>query len=107
MDEIINKDKLSELNRILLRYKSCKTALDRRVIDAENWWKLRNEFQMRKVTDAKGGGFRATTAWLHNVIVSKHADAIAAYPEPNILPQEEGDRVEAWALTKRAWAVRN
>ena len=39
------------------------------------------------------------SGWLHNVIVSKHADAIEAYPEPNILPREESDRAEAKVLS--------
>ena len=39
------------------------------------------------------------SGWLHNVIVSKHADAMEAYPEPNILPREQGDRPEAQILS--------
>jgi len=34
------------------------------------------------------------------VIVSKHADAMEAYPEPIILPREPDDRQEAWVLAK-------
>ena len=45
------------------------------------------------------GGFKSVSGWLHNVIVSKHADAIEAYPEPNILPREAGDRGEAQKLS--------
>ena len=44
--------------------------------------------------------FRPCQGWLHNVIVSKHADAMEAYPEPSILPREAGDRQEASVLSK-------
>ena len=33
------------------------------------------------------------------MIVSKHADAMEAYPEPNVLPREPGDRNEATMLS--------
>ena len=35
-----------------------------------------------------------------NCILSKHADAMDCYPEPTVLPREEGDRAEASKLTK-------
>ena len=44
-------------------------------------------------------GFKSRSGWLHNVITSKHADAMESYPEPNILPREEGDRQEARMLS--------
>ena len=47
----------------------------------------------------KDGGFTSRSGWLHNVIVSKHADAMEAYPEPNILPREKDDKMEARMLT--------
>ena len=40
------------------------------------------------------------SGWLHNIIVSKHADAMEAYPEPAILPREAGDRQEAGMLSR-------
>ena len=39
------------------------------------------------------------SGWLHNVIVSKHADAMAAFPEPIILPREQEDKAEAAVLS--------
>ena len=100
MDEIINTKTLERFNRELARYKAGKRALDRRVQSAENWWTLRNRFEEQRLTDPKNGGFRAGSSWLHNVIASKHADAVAAYPVPNILPRGEEDREAAERLSR-------
>ena len=89
-----------ELTAVLQKYKAGKQSLERRVIAAENWWKLRNRFEEDKRPGAASSGdFRAVSGWLHNVIVSKHADAMEAYPEPVILPREPDDRVEAELLS--------
>ena len=89
-----------ELTAVLQKYKAGKQSLERRVIAAENWWKLRNRFEEDKRPGAASGGdFRAVSGWLHNVIVSKHADAMEAYPEPVILPREPDDRAEAELLS--------
>ena len=89
-----------ELTAVLQKYKSGKASLERRVIAAENWWRLRNRFEeTRRPGAAAGEDFRAVSGWLHNVIVSKHADAMEAYPEPVILPREPDDRAEAELLS--------
>ena len=89
-----------ELTAVLQKYKSGKASLERRVIAAENWWKLRNRFEeQRRSGTAAGEDFRSVSGWLHNVIVSKHADAMEAYPEPLILPREPDDRGEAALLS--------
>ena len=89
-----------ELTAVLQKYKAGKQSLERRVIAAENWWKLRNRFEEDKRPGASStGDFRAVSGWLHNVIVSKHADAMEAYPEPVILPREPDDRAEAELLS--------
>ena len=96
---VIDKEKLQKLTETLKRYKAGKARLERRVVAAENWWKLRNGVEERKDTELNDGGFRSKSGWLHNVIVSKHADAMEAYPEPNILPREPGDAQEAKSLS--------
>ncbi|MBP5462630.1 MAG: hypothetical protein J6Y20_10965 [Lachnospiraceae bacterium] len=95
----IDEKKLQELTQILQKYKGGKHRLERRVVSAENWWKLRNQIEERKTTDFEDGGFRSKSGWLHNVIVSKHADGMEAYPEPNILPREPDDEEEAKKLS--------
>lgn len=95
----IDEKKLQELTQTLQKYKAGKARLERRVVAAENWWKLRNVTEERKATDFNDGGFRSKSGWLHNVIVSKHADGMEAFPEPNILPREPGDEEEAKKLS--------
>ena len=95
----IGKEQLVKFTSILQKYQSGKVHLERRVKDAEDWWKKRNSFQEQKTTDfAKSHVYHCESGWLHNIIVSKHADAMDAYPEPNILPREESDRAEAMKL---------
>ena len=95
----VDASRLQEFTRILQRYKAGKASVERRAVSAENWWKLRNSAEERKISEGSGG-FQAVSGWLHNVIVSKHADAMESYPEPVILPREPEDRQEAALLKK-------
>lgn len=96
----VGKEQLHKFTEILQEYKSGKKHTESRIIAAENWWKLRNTAEEQKKTEiGADGGYTSVSAWLHNVITSKHADAIEAYPEPNILPREEGDKQEARMLS--------
>ena len=95
----MNAERLREFTATLQKYKSGKANLERRIVSAENWWKLRNRFEEKKTGLNDDGGYRSASGWLHNVIVSKHADAMDAYPEPLILPREPGDREEARLLS--------
>lgn len=98
-EQKIGKEQLVKFTSILQKYQSGKVHLERRVKDAEDWWKKRNSFQEQKTTDfAKSDVYHCESGWLHNIIVSKHADAMDAYPEPNILPREETDKPEAMKL---------
>lgn len=95
----ITSERLVELTRILQKYKSGKAALERRIIASENWWKLRNASEEVLSSEVMRDGFTSKSGWIHNVITSKHADAIEAYPEPNILPREASDKGEARMLS--------
>lgn len=96
----IGKEQLKKFTKILREYKAGKARTEARIIAAEQWWKLRNTAEEQKKTEiGADGGFTSVSAWLHNVVTSKHADAIEQYPEPNILPREEGDKVEAQMLS--------
>lgn len=95
----IGEQQIMDLMQILTKYRAGKNSIDTRIIAAENWWKLRNDVEEDKGGHAKRG-FRSKSGWLHNVITNKHADAMDAYPEPNILPREQGDKMEAAMLSK-------
>ena len=97
--KVIGENELKKFMKILQQYKVGKSATDRRIIASENWWKLRNTMEEQKETEVgKDGGFTSRSGWLHNVIVSKHADAMDAYPAPHFLPREQGDQQEAELL---------
>ena len=86
---------------VLRRYRAGKQNLDRRIIDNEQFWKLRHWEQMEKA--GEGGNpedVRPASGWLVNCILSKHADAMDCYPEPTVLPREPGDRQEAETLSR-------
>ena len=96
----IGPEQLRKFTQILQKYKTGKSQTENRIVASENWWKLRNTTEEQKQTNVgKDGGFTSRSGWLHNVIVSKHADAMESYPEPNILPREEGDKGEATMLS--------
>ena len=100
MEQRIGAEQLQEFTKILQEYKAGKSNTEQRILASENWWKLRNSIEEQKDSKAAADeGFKAVSGWLHNVIVSKHADAMKAYPEPNILPREQGDKGEAMMLS--------
>ncbi len=91
----VGKERILEAQRTLLRYKEGKANLERRIVENEQWYKLRHWECMR---DPKQE-VQPTSAWLFNSIANKHADAMDNFPSPNILPREEGDKAEAEMLT--------
>ena len=97
---LIGEEEIRGFTRILERYKAGKAQTERRIVSSENWWKLRNTAEEQKtVKIGADGGFVSSSGWLHNVIVSKHADTMDAYPVPDILPREENDIAEAKTLS--------
>ena len=98
---IMNRQRLNSATNTLLRYRSGKASVNKRVISAQQWWKLNNWQEIRKKRGTKGTTMVPTnTGWLWNCIVGKHADAIDCYPEPIILPRMVDDQEEAQKLSK-------
>ena len=98
--QAIGPEQLQRFMQILQKYKAGKTQTENRIVASENWWKLRNTQEEQQQTNVgKDGSFTSKSGWLHNVIVSKHADAMESYPEPNILPREQEDKGEASILS--------
>lgn len=93
---VIDEKRIGEAMAILKKYKDGKANLDAKIIENEQWYKLRHWEQMR---DSKESEVKPVSAWLFNVLASKHADAMDNFPSPNILPREEGDKAEAKNLT--------
>lgn len=96
----IGEEQLRQFTNTLQKYNGGKAQTTARIQASEQWWKMRNTAEERGRTEVgKDGGWAASSGWLHNVIVSKHADAMESFPEPNILPRERGDRQEAKMLS--------
>ena len=93
----MTKERVQEAYRRLMRYKSGKAHLDARLVEVEQWWKIRHWewMQERGARD----DMKTQSAWLFNVVISKHADGIQSIPEANILPREEGDKETAKLLS--------
>ena len=96
----VNEDRLIEAERLLLDYKKGKASVERRIINAQDWWKIRNWLQIESARGTKGiTETQSATAWLLSCIVGKHAEAMDALPEPVILPRMQEDKAEAQMLS--------
>ena len=93
--QVIGREQVQNAYQTLLKYKEGKANLEKRIVENEQWYKLRHWECMRK----NESEVQPTSAWLFNSIANKHADAMDNFPAPNILPREEGDKGEAEMLT--------
>ena len=92
----VGKEQLAAARQTLQKYKAGKANLERRVVENEQWYKLRHWECMRKTKERE---VEPSSGWLFNCIASKHADAMDNYPAPTILPREDSDREEAKMLS--------
>lgn len=93
----IGPEQIAKAILTLQKYKAGKAMTEQRIIASETWWKKRHWEYMQGVGNPND--HQSASAWLFNCIMSKHADAIEAYPEPNILPRERNDKDEAKKLS--------
>ena len=93
----IGAEQLREAAQTLRKYKQGKANLEQRVIDNEEWYRLRHWECLRQ--GSKKQQVEPVSAWLLNSIANKHADAMDNFPAPNILPREPGDVKEARQLS--------
>ena len=94
--EVIGREEIQNAQQILNKYKEGKRNLEQRIVDNEQWYKMRHWECMRK---AETHQVEPSSGWLFNSIANKHADAMDNFPSPNVLPREEGDKGEAEMLT--------
>ena len=95
LTQVIGVKQIQKAALTLNKYKEGKANLEQKIVDNEQWYKLRHWECMRD----KKEDFQPTSAWLFNSIANKHADAMDNFPSPNVLPREEGDKAEAEMLT--------
>lgn len=95
-EEVIGENEIRVALETFRKYHNGKSALDRRIIANERWYKLRHWEQIR---DKKSNDVEPVSAWLFNCLANKHADAMDSYPCPNILPRQQDDVEMAKALS--------
>lgn len=83
--------------KTLREYQAGKANLDKRIIDNEDWWKLKHWKDFKGGNKAKMDN--STSAWLFNSIAGKHADAMDNYPEATALPRSRDDEQVAATIT--------
>ena len=93
----IGREQIRGALETLKRYKAGKANLERRIIENEEFWKLRH---WDHIPEQGTTGLKTKSAWLVNVLLSKHADAMDAYPEPACLPRAADDAEEARLLSQ-------
>lgn len=94
--QVIGREQIQAAQLTLQKYKEGKANLERRIVENEQWYKLRHWECMRK---SETNQVEPSSGWLFNSIANKHADAMDNYPSPNVLPREEGDKAEAEMLS--------
>ena len=86
--QVIGREQVQAAQQTLQKYKEGKSNLERRIVENEQWFKLRHWECMRK---EQTNQVEPSSGWLFNAIANKHADAMDNFPSPNVLPREEGD----------------
>lgn len=90
----VTEDTVRQAKARLEKYKTSRKSLDQRIIDNEQFWKMRH-------WEGKSSKENVNpTGWLLNAIHSKHADMMDGYPEPNIRAKEQADEREAKILSE-------
>lgn len=94
----IGDAQIIEAEAILRKYKEGKVNLENRIIEDEEWWKLRH-WEQFKTKSANPDDPEPCSAWLFNSVINKHADFMDNYPDPVVLPREKSDEPTAKILS--------
>lgn len=92
----IGREQVLEAYHTMQQYKSGKASLEQRVVENEQWYKMRHWESIRKKQKTAN---EPKSGWLFNCIENKHGDAMDNFPAPNFLPREATDKAEAKMLT--------
>ncbi len=93
----IGEAEIAMAAQILRDYKRGKASLESRIVEDEQWWKLRHWETFGKGKNAEKD--ESISAWLFNTLANKHADAMDSFPEASVLPREKDDVEEAKRLS--------
>lgn len=86
----------------LQRYLSAKAVHDSRVVENEEWWRLRSwrvSGRHGHTGNVNPGDPEPSSAYTVNAVFFKHADAMDNYPAPVIRPREQSDEAAAKTLS--------
>ena len=92
----IGQEQLQRAWNTLLKYRADKARLEKRIVDNQQWYRLRQWESMR---EGERQQVEPVSAWLFNSIANKHADAMDNLPAASILPREKNDESEAKMLS--------
>ena len=95
----IGDKEIAEAFERLRKYKDGKSSLEKRVVNAEEWWK-NNHWERFASDTSNENDPKPTSAWLFNSIINKHADFQDNFPSPAILPREKSDEETAKILSE-------
>lgn len=96
-EQPIGKKQIADATSRMKKYKEGKANLEKKIIENEQWWKMRHWEMMRN--DQEKDDNEPASAWLFNSIANKHADAMDNYPEPCVLPRACDDDETAKQLS--------
>ena len=94
--EMIGREEIRLATQVLEEYKKGKANLENRIIENEQWWKLRHWELFRNQSKDQ---LEPASAWLFNSVANKHADAMDNFPSPNVLPRARDDEETAKQLS--------
>lgn len=96
----IGAKELLDATYTLQKYKEGKANLERRVIENQEWYKLRQwEVLRRKAREGKKNQVEPASGWLVNAVDNKHATSMDNFPRPKVDPREQNDEAEARKLS--------
>lgn len=91
----IGANEVRRATEVLRKYKSDKARLEQKIIQNEQFWKMRQWRYEQK----PGDDFKPATAWLFSCIQSRYSDIMDSYPTCNFRPRQEDDVAEAKKLS--------
>jgi hypothetical protein len=108
---MIGKKEIREAAETLKKYKDGKSNFEKRIIDEEEWWRLRQSEVLRKQKrsaqrdrmereEPDVNAPEPNSAWTFNSITNKHADWMDNFPECSVLPREPSDQQDATVLSE-------
>ena len=97
--KIIGREEIAKADEILRKYKQGKANLEKKIVSNEQWYKGRHWEEFKDESELKKNVKAATSQWLFNSLVNKHADIMDNYPEATVLPRAADDEATSKILT--------